>query len=76
MEKAVKDFINQNISPGCGVMLFFCLGEIYWLKDHHRYLDPEDALKVKLGIGKPLPGCRDSNRIRGAKIIYVEQKLK
>jgi hypothetical protein len=76
MEKAVKDFINQNISPGCGVMLLFFDGDVYWLKDHHKHLEPEDAFKVKLGTGKPLPNSRESRRIKGGKIFYVEQKLK
>jgi len=54
-----------------GLMLKFMEGKVYWLQHHYRYTDPEDAKMVLLGNGQPMKGSRDSNRTKGAKIIYI-----
>lgn len=70
MSPEALKFIAEERSK-LGIMLRFKNGKVYWLKEHYRYLDPEDATAVLLGNGKPIQGSRPSNRDKQAQIIYL-----
>lgn len=72
LSRSLALFISQ-LKEENGGMLFlrFDRGKVFWLSNHHKWLDPEDGLPVLLGIGQPNKFCRDSNRIRQAKILYL-----
>lgn len=73
LSSSLTSFI-QTLKDENGGMLFlrFDRGKVFWLSGHHKWLDPEDGRPVLLGLGQPdKKFCRDSNRIRQAKVLYL-----
>jgi hypothetical protein len=78
MDKELKDLINLLIERNSGVMLLLTYTSTYLLADHHKHLDPEDAPKILLGkhINPGSRHVRNSNRILGAKLLYLTEPWK
>lgn len=71
MKTDLLDFIEYLRKNRGGICLAFSSGKIYWLYDHYKYLDVEDAPKVLIGNGHPFKGARQSNKKPYHKIIYL-----
>ena len=83
----VRIEINTNITAGMGVMLKWKNNSIYKFHEHHRHLDGEEALAILMVEGVTITQflkildptstsvVRDSNRDKGAKVVYVSGKL-
>lgn len=67
--------INRLVDTFKFVFLYFENQQVYFLKNHHRYLDPEDALRIRLGQGRPPQAARQSNRNRNGKVLYITKHL-
>lgn len=71
-----KSLIEMNliIDKFKCVMFEFKNGRVYWLRQHHRHLDPEDSPRVRVGKwdGAFPKGTRQSNRRPEVRILYNE----
>lgn len=77
MDSEMRDLLNMIISRQQHVMLLLTMDATYLLRDHHKYLDPEDAPKIKLGKRiTTMERVRPSNRIPQAKLLYITEKWK
>ena len=78
MDSELKTLINLLIKHHYQIMLLITQDATYLLKDHHKHLDPEDAPKIKLGKRMLLMGqhVRNSNRMPGAKLLYLTEPWK
>lgn len=58
-------------------MFLFSRGHVYWLKDHHKHVDPEDAQRILICYGEPPKGLhyRRSNRNVFDKVLYLTEQL-
>lgn len=77
MNHLVKNEINSIIARHKFVMFEFREGKVYWLYEHHRYVDPEDARKILIGDSEApvhIP-LRPSNRNQKGKITYLTHPI-
>ena len=77
MSPQVKNEINYLIRKHSFVMFEFVDGQVKWMMNHHRFLDPEDAPRVIIGRCEPPKslGLRPSNRNPKSKIIYLTHTI-
>ena len=80
--------INSHITAGLGVLLKWKNNCVYKFHHHHKQLDGEDALAVLMAENvtitqfikaldsKCTSTIKDSNRDKGAKVVYVSNILK
>lgn len=71
MNVEVLAFIKREQRKAHGIFLRYHNNKVYWMQDHWKTLDPEDVKPVLLGQGYPPKGVRPSNRVKGAKVIYL-----
>lgn len=77
MDHLVKNEINSIIARHKFVMFEFREGKVYWLYEHHRYVDPEDAKRILIGVCN-IPSnvpVRNSNRNLKSKITYLTHPI-
>lgn len=73
MNNDLRNLINSIVEKHKHVLLLFWAGKVYLLRDHHRWIDGEDAPKVLLGKAPTTIHIhsRASNRKPGARILYL-----
>jgi hypothetical protein len=79
MSNEVKKEMNNIIKKFKYVMFEFANGQVKWLKDHHKFLDPEEAPKIIIGpcssIPNSIPNVRFSNRNKFSRIVYLTSPI-
>lgn len=80
MEPELKALINLLVtrSKNC-LLLRLVKNRVYMLRDHHRFIEAEEAYPVLLGTYKKWVAptyLTDSKKVLGAKLLYLTKKIK
>lgn len=78
MTSELKATINGIIDREKQIMILFKDGKVFLLRDHYKFLDPEDAPKIFLGRAPSTIHIhsRASNRFPGARKLYLTERWK